>query len=475
MVGSREALHPSRRARRWTATLGALGVLAVLPGSALAAPGDLDTQFGGGVGHLTTDVSPGAHDSAHGAASDALGRVYVAGRSFPGAERIVVARYGASGLDASFSNDGKVTIPDPQGGSSAGNDVLAYQHGSTSRVLIAGSRSTGLRHPMLVALRSDGTPDTSWSGDGFLSHAVPGASEAELTGIARQDDGKIVASGWAQAPGGRTAFVARYTAAGERDATFSSDGMHVQPVQRNIDGQTVAASFVQMEDVAIDDARDRIVLAGGAVYPGHGMGALAIAFRDDGTLDTGWHTDGVHHVVLGAGADWFTAAVVQSDGRVVLVGAREIPQSATPYGYVRNAITVRLRTDGYLDLSYGGGNGVTRWHGVPDRHLAATDVAIAAGRLVVAVADTGGIRGSFEDDDTFTTLRYTADGAADLAWGRAGLAEVRTNINPSGPADEGGFEAAGALAVRPNGSIALVGIAWPGSFYEFAIAYYRSS
>jgi uncharacterized delta-60 repeat protein len=470
-----ESLPLSSPVRRWVATLGVLGVLAVLPGTVQAAPGDPDTQFGGGDGHLTTDIFPSAHDSANGAAADALGRVYVAGRSFLDTQRIAVARYNSAGLDGTFSGDGKLTIPDPQGGDSRGNDVLAYRYGAIDRVLIAGSRSTGLRHPMVVALRSKGMPDTSWSSDGFLAHSVPGASEAELTGIARQDDGKIVVSGWADANGAPRAFVARYTAAGELDTTFSGDGRHIQPVQRNIDGQTVVASSVHVADVAIDHDRDRIVLAGGAVYPGHGNGALTIAFRSDGSLDTGWHTDGVHHGVLGAGPDWFSAAEVQPGGRVVFVGAREIPQSGTPDGSVRNAITARLRADGYLDLSYGGGNGVTRWHGVPERHMAATDVATAAGRLVVAVADTGGIRGSFEDDDTFTTLRYTANGSADLGWGSSGLAEVRTNINPSNPGDEGGFEAAGALAVRPNGSVAVVGVAWPGDYFEFAVAYYRSS
>jgi hypothetical protein len=39
---------------------------------------------------------------------------------------------------------------------------------------------------------------------------------------------------------------------------------------------------------------------------------------------------------------------------------------------------------------------------VSRRHRAA---AVAAGRLVVAVADTGGIRDPFQDDDTCTTLR----------------------------------------------------------------------
>jgi hypothetical protein len=78
-------------------------------------------------------------------------------------------------------------------------------------------------------------------------------------------------------------------------------------------------------------------------------------------------------VAVGAGPDWFNAAEVQSGGRVVLVGAREIPQSGTPNGYVGNAITARLGADGYLDTSYGAGNGVSRWHGVPERHMAATD------------------------------------------------------------------------------------------------------
>lgn len=53
----------------------------MLPGTAVADPGDPDTAFGGGDGRATTDIVPSAFDFATGAASNASGRVYVAGFS----------------------------------------------------------------------------------------------------------------------------------------------------------------------------------------------------------------------------------------------------------------------------------------------------------------------------------------------------------------------------------------------------------
>ena len=212
-----------------------------------------------------------------------------------------------------------------------------------------------------------------------------------------------------------------------------------------------------------DGSRNRIVLVGMDFRSGD-VNALTIGLRStDGATDTSWGDRGLGRVfAFGSGSDWFNAAELAYDGKLVLAGARDIP------GTGKAAVTVRLDTRGRLDLSYGGGNGVTRWH--PGRDLDATDVAITGAFIVVATHDRGGTGGA-ADDDTFTILRYRFNGDADLTWGPAN-AEVQTNITP------GGYERANALVQRPDGTVAVAGIATPGPSsigFQFAVAYYRSS
>ena len=403
--------------------------LAALAPAAVAAPGDLDTRFGSGQGFLTTDVVPGNHDAANAVASDHLGRVWVAGTSFGSAASggIAVTRYDSQGLDTSFASGGKRVIA--SGSDARGGGILERSNpvGPGLQVLIAGSVvEGGVRKPLVAAIRENGDLDPGWADDGLLSHPVPGASSTELTAIAEQA-GRIVVAGHATMNDKVYAFVARYTATGELDPTFSSDGMRVMPAWRPYDAGTSVQSEAVIQDVVFDGSRNRIVLVGLDSRSGD-VNALTIGLRStDGATDTSWGDRGLGRVfAFGHGNDWFNAAELAYNGKLVLAGGRDIP------GTGKAAVTARLDTKGRLDLSYGGGNGVTRWH--PGRDLDATDLAITGAFIVVATHDSGGTGGS-ADDDTFTILRYRFNGDADLTWG-PGNAEVRTNINPG----TGGYE-----------------------------------
>jgi uncharacterized delta-60 repeat protein len=460
-IGDRRLLV---RARHWVIAAAAAGALAALPSGAAAAPGDLDTRFGSGQGFLTTDVVPGNIDAANAVASDYLGRVWVAGNSGSDASGgIAVTRYDSQGLDTSFASGGKRVIA--FGSGARGGDLLERSNpgGPGLQVLIAGSVvEGGVRRPLVAAIRENGDLDPGWADDGLLSHPVPGASSTELTAIAEQA-GRIVVAGHATVNAKVYAFVARYTATGELDPTFSSDGMRVIPAWRPYAAGTSVQTEAVIEDVVFDGSRNRIVLVGMDFRSGD-VNALTIGLRStDGATDTSWGDRGLGRVfAFGSGSDWFNAAELAYDGKLVLAGGRNIP------GTGKAAVTARLDTRGRLDLSYGGGNGVTRWH--PGRDLDATDVAITGAFIVVATHDRGGTGGA-ADDDTFTILRYGFDGDADTTWGRAN-AEVRTNITP------GGYERANALVQRPGGTVAVAGLATPGPSsidYRFAVAYYHSS
>jgi hypothetical protein len=74
------------------------------------------------------------------------------------------------------------------------------------------------------------------------------------------------------------------------------------------------------------------------------------------------------------------------------------------------------------------------------------------------------------DDDTFTILRYTGNGDADLPWG-GGDAEVRVNVNPG---LGGGYERANPVStlystVNPVSppTILVAGTEWASDQFRF--------
>jgi uncharacterized delta-60 repeat protein len=460
--------------RRLAATAGALGALALMPAAAMAAPGDLDPSFGGGRGFTTTDVvtNNGFLDDGRAVAVGPFGDVYVAGTSFVpgGSEVLSLAAYTCCDLSPTFGTRGTVAVQ--TGSGTTGNDVLYDNRGdadpANDRILVAGSIVTnGVRRPFVAAFTRAGRLDPSWSGDGLFSHGVPGATSAEIDGIARQADGRIVVAGHATVNGSDHALVARYTADGRLDTSFSGDGVRTVLVRRTINGTPTAARSLRADDLAVDNGRGRIILAGSATYPGRPAAAdenaLTIALRtSNGDLDTTWGGTGVRNVDLGSGDDRANAIALQPDGKAVLAGTQDILGN----GADTAAVTARLRPDGALDAGYGSA-GRTRFR--PGRDVSANDVVIApTGQIVLAVGDRGGNTNA-DDDDTFTVLRLRADGSPDPTWNGDG--EARTNINPG----VGGFEQANAVGLRNDGSVVAAGVAAPpGRGFLYAVAFYRN-
>jgi uncharacterized delta-60 repeat protein len=460
-------------ARRLAATAGALGALALVPPAAMAAPGDLDPSFAGGRGFTTTDVvtNNGFLDDGRAVAVGPFGDAYVAGTSFTGGSEVLsLAAYTCCDLNPTFGTRGTVAVQ--SGSGTTGDDGLYDNRGdagtANDRILVAGSIVTnGMRRPFVAAFTRAGRLDPSWSGDGLLSHGVPGATSAELDGIARQADGRIVVAGHATVNGSDRALVARYTADGRLDTSFSGDGVRTMLVRRTINGTPTTARTLRATDLAVDNSRGRIILAGSATYPGRPTAddetALTVALRTStGDLDTTWGGSGVRHVDLGSGDDRANAIALQPDGRVVLAGTQDVLGN----GADTAAVTARLRTDGALDTAYGAA-GRTRFR--PGRDVSANDVVIApTGQIVLAIGDRGGNTNA-DDDDTFTVLRLRADGSPDPAWNGDG--EARTNINPG----VGGFEQTNAVALRNDASVVAAGVAAPPDRgFLYAVAVYRN-
>jgi uncharacterized delta-60 repeat protein len=401
---------------------------AALASPALAAPGDIDTSFGGD-GKVTTNFTAD-FDGAEGVAIQADGKILAAGTS--GGKKFGLARYETDGtLDTSFGGgDGKVST-DLTAGPDAANGVAIQADG---KIVAAGIANIEGADPKFALARynADGTLDTSFSSDGIVrTNFTPGFDAANDLGI--QADGKIVAAGFAGSGNARFAL-ARYNTDGTLDTSFGGDGK----VRTNFTAGFDAAGGMDIQ------ANGKIVAAGFTGGP-NTMFALA-RYNTDGTLDTSFGTDGKVTTNFTPGADGANSAAVQTNGKIVAAGLAG--DADTKFALAR------YNVDGTLDTSFSS-DGKVRTNFTGDFDTA-NDLAIQADGKVVAAGFAGGA------NTTFALARYETDGTLDTSFGGDG--RVTTNFTAD-------FDAAFALALQADGKIVAAGFA-EGANPRFALARY---
>ena len=178
---------------RSAALVAALVVGFVFSAGAHAAPGDLDPTFSGD-GKQTTDFQFGVSRAAA-TVRQPDGKIIAVGsvlRTESGDNTyhdFALARYNPNGtLDTSFSGDGKQTTDFGFRGDEEASGVALQADG---KIVAVGHDGSG--HFALARYNTDGTLDTSFSGDGTETTDLGGTAQA--SGVALQADGKIVAVG----------------------------------------------------------------------------------------------------------------------------------------------------------------------------------------------------------------------------------------------------------------------------------------
>jgi uncharacterized delta-60 repeat protein len=231
------------------------------------------------------------------------------------------------GPDSSFGFSGRYTInPTPTADDKAtGVTILA-----DGKIMIGGSARTNTSTTFALArLTAAGILDSSFSGDGYQEVA---AGYSECQAMAVQSDGKIILVGGSKNIGTKDLVVARCNSNGSLDSTFSGDGV----VKNDIIGDDSAYATVVQPD-------GKILAAG---HANGGTDSVAVRYLADGTLDTSFSSDGIYQNSFG-GLSSFSAVVLEANGKILFGGA-----SGTLAG--RNSTIVRLTTSGILDTSFDG-------------------------------------------------------------------------------------------------------------------------
>jgi uncharacterized delta-60 repeat protein len=324
------------------------------------ANGSLDSSFSDD-GLLVTSF--GVNTDAHGNALviDATGKIVVAGYatipSFLGPRQFVLARYASNGnLDTSFSSDGKAMTDFTQH-----EGAFAVAIDASSRIVAAGHALNGNRFAVARYL-SNGNLDSSFSGDGKVTTEFAGSTYAIANAVAIDASDKIVVAGIVVVNGKGRFGLARYTASGNLDTLFSSDGKVITDFGADV--------YASARAVAID-ASGKIVVAGSA----GGQFALA-RYNPDGSLDATFSSDGKATTSFGANIPVDARAVaIGAGGKIVVAG------EATVNDRYQFALA-RYNPDGSLDTTFSS-DGKLQTSFIPGGGAQAQAVAIdASGRIV---------------------------------------------------------------------------------------------
>lgn len=355
----------------------------------------------------------------------------------------------ALGFDRSFAGKGFVVTP--------GLGRIEVGEDARGRLLVAGGGEGEL---LAARYLPDGSRDRSFGTRGLARVALRGfisgpAGGASVRAMAIQADGKLLIGGsFLPAPDtglGRSAVLARLKPNGALDAAFggsraqgSQPGLVVLPVRN-----TISAIALQGEKI----------LVGGST----GRGFVG-RFNSDGSLDRSF----------GGGrlGGWFnlpprpqgkTRYTADAGVEELLPGPRRTLYAA---GYANGSFMLaRLRYDGHLDRSFGGG-GVVKIDAAKRRACACSIGEGLArdgrGRLLVSGSVLASHRGPRR---AIAVARFHPDGALDRNFATRGVA--RTRIAPE--------TWGGPLAIQPNGRILVAGSVAQGGAYRLVLVGYRPS
>lgn len=266
-----------------------------------------------------TPVGP-FRDQANGLALLSGGKILLAGVSdqapagnSPSDEDFALARYNADGSpDTSFSGDGRLTTAFSTQNDGAG-EVIVTRSGNYVAAGQASNPSGGFEFAV-ARYDTSGNLDPTFGGDGRQTTAFGATGNDIGSGVREQSDGKLIVSGEAT-PGGSTGTdfgLVRYLANGNLDPTFGTGG--------KVTTNFVGGGFDSANEVRIQPD-GKIVAAGDSTLPTTGLDFTVARYNTNGSLDTTFSGDGRAAANFsGSSADFGFGLGLQSNGRILVNG-----------------------------------------------------------------------------------------------------------------------------------------------------------
>ena len=360
-------------------------------------------------------------------------RIVIAGSTLAAHPDIALARFTPSGrLDTTFGQGGKVATD--LGANDYAFDLAVQDDGG---IVVVGERRAAASDRFVVQrYRPNGTLDPGFANAGTALTGF-GRRFQGATAVAIAPEGRIVVAGSTSNGVTSRSAMARYLTDGRLDRSFGDDGRLTVDVSRGAeqftdvmiqpDGSIVAVGWAEVSLVPVFTRSDRPPTAGSIR-------------RSPGTVAL---------IDVASGADRGRAAVLQADGKLVIVGGVSAG-GRDEWG------VVRLGPHGRLDPTFGGHGELVTGFG-PGFDEANAVAVQGNGKLLVA----GRIRDDEHRKDDMGLLRLKPGGGHDRAFAAGGRA--LTDV-------AGGSDAARDLTIASNGKIVVTGEATVDRIRRFVVA-----
>ena len=369
-----------------------------------------------------------ANDEAFATLALSDGKTLIGGSAYMGGDLdFLLARLNADGsLDSSFGTGGIVTTRL----STSDDRIYSLAIQPDGKIVAGGYAAFDFA---AARYNADGSLDTSFDGDGFVTTPVLASFEYAWK-VLVQPDGKIILAGETY-NGTNTDFaVVRYTSAGTLDSTFGTAGKVVTTIGTSNDAAFGAAL----------QSDGKIVLAGYAFMTNDDF--ALVRYNSNGTLDTSFDTDGKVTTTIGTGTDRIHDMLIQPDGKILVGG----------YMVGSDFALARYDANGTLDTTFDTDGKVTTPIGT------STDIAYGISLLSDGKILAAGYSLVTANGNDFSIARYNANGSPDTTFDGDGKRIL--------PVVAGNFaDIARSLAVHADGSIVLTGYASNGADNDVAV------
>ncbi|MFB2898704.1 DUF4347 domain-containing protein [Aerosakkonemataceae cyanobacterium BLCC-F50] len=278
-------------------------------------------------------------------------------------------------------------------------------------------------------------------------------------GIALQPDGKILSTGSGLQPGNNLFSLTRYNIDGSLDTSFGNSGKVTTDIYSGTatDRDRGQVVLVQPDGKIVVAGPTTIATPGSSAYPIYSYldGFALVRYNSDGSLDTSFGNNGVALSRAGNYTGNLGKAVLQPDGKIILVE----DSSSGRYGPF---VLKRFNSDGSFDNSFGTlpampeyqvwGSSVTT--SVNDTNYARDAVLQPDGKLVVlGISRADLLRGGVDTPRSLTLLRYNPDGTLDSSFGTGGITTSLFQFLPNNFSFNDGSQA--KLALTTDGKIVV--------------------
>jgi uncharacterized delta-60 repeat protein len=334
----------------------------------------------------------------------------------------------AGSLDTSFNSpNGFILFNNAANNKDRGVELVIQDDG---KIIALGYSNNSINEDVLLArFNTDGSLDASFGKGGFILY--DGGGNDRGLGLALQNDGKIVASGYTYAGSQRDVLVLRYNANGTPDRTFGTGGV----VTYSSPGSGTDIGF----GVAIQTDGGIIVV--GETSNRTNQDALVLRYTTTGSLDNKFGTRGVV-MYGGAGMDRGFATTIQQDKKIIVAGSSVVKNKD-------DVLVFRLNPDGTMDGTFGSG-GTVMYSGSGDNSDYGNCVSLQSDNKIV-------VSGAVSEGSAFDVflLRYNQNGTPDITFGNNGVAVY----GDAGEKNDYGY----AHVIQRDGRIVITGFTRNGA------------